>query len=51
MPKYWFAASGEEFAPSAMLEQAQAAEQAGFDGLGCSDHFAPWFLEAQSAQA
>jgi len=51
MPKYWFAASGEEFAPSGMLEQAQAAEQAGFDGLGCSDHFAPWFPDGQSAQA
>lgn len=51
MPKYWFATSGEEFPPSAMLEQARAAEQAGFDGLGCSDHFAPWFPDGQSAQA
>ena len=42
-PQCWFAASTEEFAPSQMLEQAQAAERAGFDGLATSDHFAPWF--------
>jgi coenzyme F420-dependent glucose-6-phosphate dehydrogenase len=49
--RYWFAASGEEFPPSRMLELAQAAEAAGFDGLGVSDHFAPWFPDGQSAQA
>lgn len=49
--KYWFAASSEEFPPSQMLEQARAAEEAGFDGLGASDHFAPWFPEGQAAQA
>lgn len=48
---YWFAASTEEFTPSQMLEQAQAAERAGFEGLGASDHFAPWFPGGQSAQA
>ncbi len=47
----WFAASHEEFPPSALLEQAMAAERAGFDGIGCSDHFAPWFPEGQSGQA
>ena len=49
--KYWFAASGEEFPPSQMLELARAADAAGFDGLGVSDHFAPWFPDGQSAQA
>jgi len=49
--RYWFAASTEEFPPSAMLEQARAAEQAGFDGLGASDHFAPWFPGGEAAQA
>ncbi len=49
--KYWFAASAEEFPPSQMLELARAAEQAGFDGLGVSDHFAPWFPDGQAAQA
>ena len=49
--RYWFAASTEEFTPSQMLEQARAAEAAGFDGLGVSDHFAPWFPDGQAAQA
>ena len=49
--KYWFAASGEEFPPSRMLELARAAEEAGFDGLGVSDHFAPWFPDGQASQA
>jgi coenzyme F420-dependent glucose-6-phosphate dehydrogenase len=48
---FWFAGSHEEFAPSELLRQSQAAEQAGFDGLGCSDHFAPWFPDGQSGQA
>ena len=34
MTQFWFAASTEEFPPSQMLEQARAAERAGFDGLG-----------------
>ena len=48
---YWFSASGEEFPPSQMLEQAKAAEAAGFDGLCASDHFVPWFPEGQASQA
>src|SRR3954462_7459407 len=49
--KYWFAGSHEEFAPSELLRQAQEAERAGFDGLGCSDHFAPWFPDGASGNA
>ena len=49
--KYWFAGSHEEFPPSELLRQAQEAERAGFDGLGCSDHFAPWFPGGQSGNA
>ena len=49
--KYWFAASTEEFTPTEMLEQAQAAEAAGFDGLGTSDHWAPWFPDGRGTQA
>ena len=48
--KFWFAASTEEFTPSQMLEQARAAESAGFDGLGVSDHFAPWFPDGEASQ-
>jgi coenzyme F420-dependent glucose-6-phosphate dehydrogenase len=48
---YWFSASHEMFAPSALLEQAQAAAEAGFDGIGGSDHFAPWWPEGESGNA
>jgi len=49
--KLWFAASTEEFTPSQMLEQAKAAQTAGFDALAASDHFAPWFPDGQASQA
>jgi coenzyme F420-dependent glucose-6-phosphate dehydrogenase len=49
--RFWFAASHEEFPPSTLLDQAVAAERAGYDGVGCSDHFAPWFPDGQSGQA
>ena len=51
MTQFWFAASSEEFPPSEMVEQARAAERAGFDGLGASDHFAPWWPDGQASQA
>ena len=51
MTQFWFAASSEEFPPSQMVEQARAAERAGFDGLGASDHVAPWWPEGQGSQA
>jgi G6PDH family F420-dependent oxidoreductase len=38
--------SCEEFGPADLLEQAKAAEQAGFEALWISDHFHPW-LESQ----
>src|SRR5947199_10854477 len=50
-PSFWFGAADEEFQPHVLLEQARAAEQAGFDGTACSDHFAPWFPEGQSGNA
>ena len=50
-PQCWFAASTEEFTPSEMLEQAHAAERAGFDGLATSDHFAPWFPDGRGSHA
>jgi coenzyme F420-dependent glucose-6-phosphate dehydrogenase len=49
--RYWFSASHEQFPPSALIEQAMAAQRAGFDGIGCSDHFAPWWPEGQSGFA
>jgi coenzyme F420-dependent glucose-6-phosphate dehydrogenase len=50
-PRFWFAASHEEFPPSELLEQAVAAQRAGFEGIACSDHFAPWFPDGQSGNA
>jgi G6PDH family F420-dependent oxidoreductase len=34
--------SCEEYGPAELLEQAAAAEQAGFDALWISDHYHPW---------
>ncbi len=34
--------STEEYAPAELLEQARAAEEAGFHALWISDHFHPW---------
>ncbi|HEX5909104.1 MAG TPA: LLM class flavin-dependent oxidoreductase [Thermoleophilaceae bacterium] len=48
---YWFASSTEEFTPTEILAQHAAAEQAGFDGLGISDHWAPWFPDGRGTQA
>jgi coenzyme F420-dependent glucose-6-phosphate dehydrogenase len=49
--KFWFASSTEEYLPGEMVEHARAAEEAGFDGLGVSDHFAPWFPDGRATQA
>lgn len=51
MTQYWFAGATEEFTPPQLVEQARAAEAAGFDALGLSDHWAPWFPEGEGAQA
>ena len=51
MTQFWFAASTEQFTPTEMLEQAKAAEQAGFDGIAASDHFAPWWPEGKGSFA
>jgi coenzyme F420-dependent glucose-6-phosphate dehydrogenase len=51
MTQFWFAASTEEFPPSQMLEQAKAADRAGFEAVGSSDHFMSWFPGGQGASA
>ena len=33
----------ERFRPDDLLDQAVAAEEAGFDAIACSDHLAPWW--------
>lgn len=41
--RYVVALGHERFAPSELVEQAVAAEEAGFDAVCCSDHLAPWW--------
>jgi coenzyme F420-dependent glucose-6-phosphate dehydrogenase len=40
---YGVALGHERFTPGQLLEQAVAAEQAGFDAIACSDHLTPWW--------
>jgi coenzyme F420-dependent glucose-6-phosphate dehydrogenase len=40
---YLVSLAHERFTPNELLRQAVAAEQAGFDGVCCSDHLAPWW--------
>src|SRR3954463_59639 len=43
---YWAALAHERFQPDDLLKQAEEAEQAGFDGVVCSYHTAPWWTDA-----
>ena len=40
---YGIALGHERFSPSELVEQAIAADLAGFDAVCCSDHLAPWW--------
>jgi coenzyme F420-dependent glucose-6-phosphate dehydrogenase len=40
---YLVSLAHERFQPRQLVEQAVAAEQAGFDGVCCSDHLEPWW--------
>src|SRR3954452_229970 len=40
---YWVSLAHERFGPADLLRQAVEAEEAGFDGICCSDHLAPWW--------
>jgi len=40
---YGVALAHERFSPAQLVEQAVAAEEAGFDAIACSDHLAPWW--------
>jgi coenzyme F420-dependent glucose-6-phosphate dehydrogenase len=51
MTRYFYGASHEEFPPEALLRHAIAAERAGFDGIGCSDHLQPWWEPGESGHA
>src|ERR687895_2356397 len=48
---YLAALAQERFPPEELLDQAIDAERAGFDGVCCSDHLAPWWPEGDPAPA
>jgi coenzyme F420-dependent glucose-6-phosphate dehydrogenase len=43
--RYFAALAHERFPPDDLIRQAVEAEQAGFDGVVCSDHFQPWWTD------
>jgi coenzyme F420-dependent glucose-6-phosphate dehydrogenase len=47
----YYGAGHEQFRPSELLQHAKLAEEAGFDGVACSDHFQPWWEPGQSGHA
>ncbi len=49
--RYFHLCAHEQFPPDQLLRQALAAEAAGFDGLGCSDHLQPWWEPGESGNA
>ncbi len=49
--KHFAALAHERFQPDDLLKQAVEAEQAGFDGIACSDHLAPWWTDSTAPTA
>ncbi len=49
--RYFYGAAHEQFPPDQLLEQAIAAEHAGFEGVGCSDHLQPWWEPGEAGHA
>jgi coenzyme F420-dependent glucose-6-phosphate dehydrogenase len=49
--RYYMALAHEQFPPGELLRQATAAEEAGFDGVCCSDHLQPWWVPGESGHA
>jgi coenzyme F420-dependent glucose-6-phosphate dehydrogenase len=48
MTRYFIGVSQEQFPPEQLLEQAIAAQKAGFDGISTSDHLQPWWEPGES---
>jgi coenzyme F420-dependent glucose-6-phosphate dehydrogenase len=48
---YVLGASHERFAPQELLHRAVLAEEAGVDGVACSDHLHPWWTPGDLAPA
>jgi coenzyme F420-dependent glucose-6-phosphate dehydrogenase len=49
--RYWTQLATEQFGPAQLIEQAEAAERARFDGLNVSDHYQPWWEPGESPHA
>ena len=49
--RYWTQLATEQFGPESLIEQAVAAERAGFDALNVSDHYQPWWEPGESPHA
>ncbi|HKO37073.1 MAG TPA: TIGR03557 family F420-dependent LLM class oxidoreductase [Solirubrobacterales bacterium] len=49
--RYLHLCAHEQFPPDQLLRQAVAAERAGFDGIGCSDHLQPWWEPGEAGHA
>src|SRR3954467_6048927 len=49
--RYFHFCAHEQFPPDDLLRQAVEAEDAGFDGIGCSDHLQPWWEPGESGHA
>ncbi len=45
---YYYGALHEQFAPDELLVHDVRAEEAGFDGIACSDHVQPWWEPGQA---
>jgi hypothetical protein len=49
--RYYLGCAHEQYPPRELLEIAVAGEEAGFDGITCSDHLQPWWEGGQSGHA
>jgi coenzyme F420-dependent glucose-6-phosphate dehydrogenase len=49
--RFYLGLAHEQFSPADLLRQAALGEEAGFDGICCSDHFQPWWTPGHSGQA
>jgi coenzyme F420-dependent glucose-6-phosphate dehydrogenase len=49
--RYFHFCAQEQFPPDDLLRQASEAEEAGFDGIGTSDHLQPWWEPGESGHA
>src|SRR3954447_2924987 len=47
----FYGAGYEQFPPDVLLRHAQLADEVGFDGVCCSDHFQPWWEPGESGHA